>query len=633
MQSNFNKKFDVVVVGGGHAGVEAALSASRRGAFVLLITQNIDTIGQMSCNPAVGGIGKGHLVKEIEAMGGIMGNAADYAGIHYRTLNASKGSAVRATRVQTDRNLYRLAVRRFVENQNNLLIMQGTVENLLIKNDQIRSVVTNMGLCITTKVLILTVGTFLNGKVHVGNQNYMGGRAGDSASIGLANFLRNLSFRVERLKTGTPPRLDSRSIDFAKLIIQPTEQNPSFFSIWEAKDKFIRIPKVDCYIARTNSKTSDIIMKNLERSAMYGGMIEGVGPRYCPSIEDKIVKFPHRDSHQIFLEPEGLSTTEIYPNGLSTSLPFDIQEQIIHSMDGLQNAHITRLGYAIEYDFFDPRDLQPTLETKNISGLFFAGQINGTTGYEEAAAQGLVAGINAAAKALKLEGWVPKRDEAYVGVLIDDLVTKGTIEPYRMLTSRAEYRLLLREDNADLRLAETAYKLNLIDEHKIQQFLIKKKIINEEIARLQKIVVLTQGTDAVAFESITNQKLEKETKAVDLLKRPGISYVDLLALPSVAAGCHLDPSFAKSLEIIVKYEGYILRQQQEIVKHNKNENLKIPINFNYNNIPGLSNEAIEKLNNVKPISLGQASRIPGITPAAISVLLVYLYKASCCENF
>lgn len=613
---NYKEMFDVIVVGGGHAGTEAALASARMGAKTLLLTHNIETIGQMSCNPAIGGIGKGHLVKEIDAMGGIMAHAADLAGIHIRTLNSSKGPAVRATRAQADRALYKKAIRRAVETQPNLVLFQQAVDDLIVENNKVCGVVTNHGIKFIAASVILTAGTFLDGKIHVGDKNMSGGRAGDPPSIPLAHRLRALPFRVGRLKTGTPPRIDGKSIDYSVLTPQPGDTPRPVFSFMGNVEQHPQ--QVSCYIAKTNEKTHEIIRANLGRSAMYGGHIEGIGPRYCPSIEDKVVRFAERLSHQIFIEPEGLDVHEVYPNGISNSLPFDVQLEFVRSMRGLENAHITRPGYAIEYDYFDPRDLQATLETKIIENLFFAGQINGTTGYEEAAAQGLIAGINAALKAAGQPGWYPKRSEAYIGVLIDDLITNGTIEPYRMFTSRAEYRLTLREDNADLRLTPIAHDLGLVSTERWQKFSHKRDSIQNELIALKKYFVHPGTPEAERLAANTGTTLEREYNAMDLLKRPEISYADLFAVT--------DPAVAEQVEIQAKYAGYIERQEEEIARTQRSEDVKIPLDFNYKKISGLSNEIVEKLTKAKPQTIGQASRISGVTPAAISLLLIYLKK-------
>ncbi|MEQ5170001.1 MULTISPECIES: tRNA uridine-5-carboxymethylaminomethyl(34) synthesis enzyme MnmG [Proteus] len=621
----YPEHFDVIVIGGGHAGTEAAMAAARMGRQTLLLTHNIDTLGQMSCNPAIGGIGKGHLVKEIDAMGGLMATAIDHAGIQFRTLNASKGPAVRATRAQADRVLYRQAVRTTLENQPNLMIFQQPVEDLIVENDQVTGAVTRMGLKFRAKSVVLTVGTFLDGKIHIGLENYSGGRAGDPPSVSLSHRLRELPLRVGRLKTGTPPRIDARTIDFSQLAVQLGDTPMPVFSFLGNVDQHPE--QMPCHITYTNEKTHEVIRNNLDRSPMYAGVIEGIGPRYCPSIEDKVMRFADRNSHQIFLEPEGLTSNEIYPNGISTSLPFDVQMQIVNSMKGMENAKIIRPGYAIEYDFFDPRDLKQTLESKFINGLFFAGQINGTTGYEEAAAQGMLAGLNAARYAFDQEGWFPRRDQAYIGVLVDDLCTLGTKEPYRMFTSRAEYRLMLREDNADLRLTEIGRELGMVDDNRWAQFSEKVELVEKERQRLRNIWVHPQADNLSEINELLNTPLSKEANGEDLLRRPEMTYDILKNITRFAPGIDdSKPQAAEQVEIQVKYEGYISRQQEEIEKQLRNENAALPIDLDYKQVSGLSNEVIAKLNDHKPTSIGQASRISGVTPAAISILLVWLKK-------
>jgi tRNA uridine 5-carboxymethylaminomethyl modification enzyme len=619
----YQDPFDVIIIGGGHAGTEAAMAAARMGQQTLLLTHNIDTLGQMSCNPAIGGIGKGHLVKEVDALGGLMATAIDHAGIQFRILNASKGPAVRATRAQADRVLYRQAVRTALENQPNLMIFQQAVEDLIVENDRVVGAVTQMGLKFRAKAVVLTVGTFLDGKIHIGLDNYSGGRAGDPPSIPLSRRLRELPLRVSRLKTGTPPRIDARTIDFSVLAQQHGDNPMPVFSFMGNVAQHPR--QVPCYVTHTNEKTHDVIRSNLDRSPMYAGVIEGIGPRYCPSIEDKVMRFADRNQHQIFLEPEGLTSNEIYPNGISTSLPFDVQMQIVRSMQGMENAKIVRPGYAIEYDFFDPRDLKPTLESKFIHGLFFAGQINGTTGYEEAAAQGLLAGLNAARVSAEKEGWAPGRSQAYLGVLVDDLCTLGTKEPYRMFTSRAEYRLMLREDNADLRLTEIGRELGLVDDARWARFNEKLENIERERQRLKSTWVnpTTESVDEV--NAHLSAPLSREASGEDLLRRPEMTYDQLIQMTPFSPGLD-DVQAAEQVEIQVKYEGYIARQQDEIEKQQRNENTLLPEMLDYRQVSGLSNEVIAKLNDHKPVSIGQASRISGVTPAAISILLVWLKK-------
>ncbi|WP_101775716.1 tRNA uridine-5-carboxymethylaminomethyl(34) synthesis enzyme MnmG [Pasteurella oralis] len=619
----YTENYDVIVIGGGHAGTEAALAPARMGLKTLLLTHNIDTLGQMSCNPAIGGIGKGHLVREIDAMGGLMATAADQAGIQFRTLNSSKGPAVRATRAQADRVLYRQAVRIALENQENLDIFQQEVTDIILEQDRVTGVVTKMGLKFRTKSVILTAGTFLSGKIHIGLENYTGGRAGDPASVMLAERLRELNLRVDRLKTGTPPRIDARTIDFSVLAKQHGDKQLPVFSFMGSVDQHPQ--QIPCFITHTNEQTHEMIRNNLDRSPMYAGIIEGIGPRYCPSIEDKVMRFSERNSHQIYLEPEGLTSNEIYPNGISTSLPFDVQMQIVNSMKGMEKARIIKPGYAIEYDYFDPRDLKPTLETRSIKGLFFAGQINGTTGYEEAAAQGLLAGINAGLFVQEKEQWFPRRDQAYIGVLVDDLCTLGTKEPYRVFTSRAEYRLLLREDNADSRLTPIARQFGLIDEKRWVRFNQKMENIELERQRLRQIWLHPRSEYLTEANQVLSSPLVREASGEDLLRRPEMNYQILTTITPFQPAME-DKEAVEQVEIAIKYQGYIEHQQEEIERQKRHENTTIPDNFDYSIVSGLSNEVRSKLEQHRPVSIGQASRISGVTPAAISILLVNLKK-------
>lgn len=620
----FDKHFDVIVIGGGHAGTEACLAASRMGLQTLLLSHNIETLGQMSCNPSIGGIGKGHLVKEVDALGGIMARAADHAGIQFRTLNSSKGPAVRATRAQADRILYKAYIRYALENQPNLTLFQQAVDDIIIENDRVTGVMTQSGIIFKAKAVVLTSGTFLGGRIHIGLQNYTGGRAGDPASIRLSERLRDYELPVGRLKTGTPPRIDGRTIDFSVLEEQPGDSPTPVFSFMGKREDHPK--QISCWITHTNTQTHDIIRSGFDRSPMFTGVIEGVGPRYCPSIEDKVNRFADKDSHQIFLEPEGLTTHEYYPNGISTSLPFDIQIGLVRSMKGMANAHILRPGYAIEYDYFNPTYLKSSLESKLIGGLFFAGQINGTTGYEEAAAQGLLAGLNAGLLVKEQEAWCPRRNEAYLGVLVDDLITKGVSEPYRMFTSRAEYRLQLREDNADLRLTEIGRKLGVVGDEQWNAFCHKRDTVFGEIERLRKIFVHPANINGTAAEALFSGPLEREYSLHDMLKRPEFEYSTLVQLPGFVEAVSDDERICEQVAIQIKYAGYIARQQEEVGKLAYLDEIKLPNNIDYSKISGLSTEVVQKLSKLMPENIGQASRISGVTPAAVSLLQVYAKK-------